>query len=162
MNSILEAARVVVEDDGSEGIVGLYHKISILRDFVKNEGIPESPNEMGPGNPVTSFDVHTVEGVTLRWNFDEPIQQSRMMAAIGRMAGMLGVMPTFDLPPPGTQCFTCGGPVERAFLVNAGIPGAISHDDCWDGFWCPKCQEFWSEVMAAQRALCQEHPATES
>ena len=64
--------------------------------------IPHFPNEMGPGNPVTALDLRTKDGTTIRWVFDEPIQQSRMMMAMGRLFANLGLeeMPAIELPEP--------------------------------------------------------------
>ena len=64
-----------------------------------SENIPEFPNEAKPGNPVTAIDLQMQEGVTLRWTFDTPIQQSRMMLALGRLFGSLtDMMPELSLP----------------------------------------------------------------
>lgn len=60
--------------------------------------IPDFPNEVNP-NPVTAIDLLTEQGVKLRWSFDAPIQQSRMMMAIGGLFARLSeVMPEFSLP----------------------------------------------------------------
>lgn len=61
--------------------------------------IPEFPNEAGPGNPVTALDILTQDGVVLRWTFEAPIQQSRVMMALGALfASLTPVMPELSFP----------------------------------------------------------------
>lgn len=63
--------------------------------------IPEFPNEVNP-NPVTAIDLRTEQGVTLRWHFDPPVQQSRMMLALGGLFAQVSEeMPELSLPVEG-------------------------------------------------------------
>ena len=51
--------------------------------------IPTFPNEVG-GNPVIAIEVVTDQGVRLRFNFTPPVQQSRMMIALGHLHAAVG------------------------------------------------------------------------
>lgn len=63
------------------------------------EKIPEFPNEAKPGNPVTAIDLHTVQGVTLRYTFETPVQQAQMFQFLGILfARITDVMPELSLP----------------------------------------------------------------
>ncbi|MDP2727861.1 MAG: hypothetical protein Q8P59_10000 [Dehalococcoidia bacterium] len=64
---------------------------------LKMKLIPNFPNELPPGNPVTALDVHTKAGTVLRFNLGE-VQQSRFMAAIGELLARLGVELDISLP----------------------------------------------------------------
>ncbi|KKN17533.1 hypothetical protein LCGC14_0964910 [marine sediment metagenome] len=60
-------------------------------------------------------------------------------------------------------CLHCGGPVQERALLNrpANPYSDDAHEDCWDGFWCPSCQEHWSQVGASEDDLCPRALATE-
>ena len=61
--------------------------------------IPEFPNEANPGNPVTGIALRTQDGTVLCWTFDTPVQQSRMMLALGSLfARVSKAMPELSLP----------------------------------------------------------------
>lgn len=67
--------------------------------------IPEFPNEVNP-NPVTAIDLRTEQGVTLRWHFDPPVQQSRMMLALGGLFAQVSEeMPELSLPSEQEEFF---------------------------------------------------------
>ena len=73
----------------------------------------EFSNEAQPGNPVTGIEMLTQGGVTLRWAFDPPIQQSRFMTGIGHLSRQFGLekMPELVLPEPATP--PCGAPLTE-------------------------------------------------
>ena len=54
-------------------------------------------NEINP-NPVTALDIRTKDGTTLRFAFDPPIQQSKMVAALGVLHALLDVEVNIRLP----------------------------------------------------------------
>lgn len=62
--------------------------------------IPEFEGEMNP-NPVTALDMVTADGTLLWFAFVPPIQQSRMMWALGRLHAELGVSIDLQLPEQG-------------------------------------------------------------
>ncbi len=54
-------------------------------------------NELPAGNPVTAIDLHTRDGLILRFELGE-VQQSRVMWAIGGMLAELGAPLEITLP----------------------------------------------------------------
>ena len=52
--------------------------------------IPEFPDEIN-SNPVTALDMRNQDGTTLRFAFHPPIQQSKMVAALGLLHALLDV-----------------------------------------------------------------------
>lgn len=76
--------------------------------------IPDFPNEPEPGNPATAIDLQTVDGVVLRWTFETPVQQSRIMMALGRLFHSLTeAMPELSFP------------VQEEFLSRPGRPKIV-------------------------------------
>ncbi len=59
--------------------------------------ITEFPNQINP-NPVTALDMRTQEGTALRFAFHPPIQQSKMVAALGLLHALLDVEVNIQLP----------------------------------------------------------------
>ena len=59
--------------------------------------IPEFPDEIN-SNPVTALDMRNQDGTTLRFAFHPPIQQSKMVAALGLLHALLDVEVNIQLP----------------------------------------------------------------
>ena len=112
--------------------------------------IPEFPNEATPGNPVTAVDLQTAEGVTLRWTFDTPVQQARIMLALGYLfAGVSNTMPELSLPQDV-------GALEDTDIW--GLESALYHG-LQDGYFTDNKE--WAEAMAERLSKLREAGASE-
>ena len=51
-------------------------------------------------------------------------------------------------------CFECGGPVTLAYEKAGRISKESDHLNCWEGYYCPRCQQIWVGLVSKGHARC--------